>query len=173
MELKRLSRILMRTAAVLLVLVMLSTSMIAGRYARYVTTATFEDSARVARFNIIEELNEENQLFTDVGARVQPGMTTLEGITIKNYSEVTVDFVITVTSQYDNLPLSFKMKDGETELDKTVSANGVTTFIGRIGPNQQEKAFKLFISWPIEENGIQYSGKVDVIRVSVNAIQVD
>lgn len=172
MELKRLSRILMRTAAVLLVLVMLSTSMIAGRYARYVTTATFEDSARVARFNIIEELNEE-KLFTDVGARVQPGMTTLEGITIKNYSEVMVDFTITVTSPFDNLPLSFEMKDGETELKKTVSANGVITFIGRIGPNQQEKAFKLFISWPIEENSPQYSGKVDVIRISVNAIQVD
>lgn len=163
--------IVLRLAAVLLILVMLSTSMIAGRYARYVTTATFEDSARVARFNIVEEFSEP--LFTDVGARIQPGTTTLEGITIKNYSEVAVDFVITVTSQYDNLPLSFEMKDGETELDKTVSANGVTTFIGRIGPNQQEKAFKLFISWPIEENGIQYSGKVDVIRVSVNAIQVD
>ena len=42
--------IVLRVAAVLLILVMLSTSMVAGRYARYVSSADAEDKAHVAAF---------------------------------------------------------------------------------------------------------------------------
>ena len=43
---------MMRLASCLLVLVMLSTSMISGTFAKYVTTGSAEDTARVAKFGV-------------------------------------------------------------------------------------------------------------------------
>lgn len=48
---------MMRLASCLLVAVLLTTSMISGTFAKYVTTATGEDSARVAKFGVVITAN--------------------------------------------------------------------------------------------------------------------
>ena len=71
MNIGKLNSILMRTAAVLLMLVLVTSGMVSGRFAHYVTTATYEDGARVAKFNIVEEGSFFTQLQTDIA----PGVT--------------------------------------------------------------------------------------------------
>ena len=61
--------IVLRAAAVLLILVMLSTSMVAGRYARYTSSASGNDSARVAKFRVTES----GDLKTTFIVKISPG----------------------------------------------------------------------------------------------------
>lgn len=157
-------------AAVLLVLVLLSCNLVSDLYARFVTTATYEDSARVARFNIIDDASD---LFTNVVTDVQPGSTIEEAIILKNYSEVAVEFTVTVENIYHNIPLEFEVKDGEDILYHSETVSGGVVFAGIIGPNQQEKEYKLYISWPTREDNLNYVGKVDMIQVVVKAVQAD
>ena len=63
----------LRLAAVLLILVMLSTSMLAGRYARYASTATGGDSARVIRFGDLT-LTESGNFYDGNKLMVIPGV---------------------------------------------------------------------------------------------------
>ena len=168
MDIKKINRILMRTAAVLLALVLVTSGIVTGRYARYVTTATYEDGARVAKFNIMEE----GKFVTQMRADIAPGITK-ELIAIKNYSEVAVEFTVTVDNVYDNLPLTFEIWDGDTTLSKSENADGVVTFTGSVGPMQQERVLQLGIVWPAGSGNLQYCGRVDLIRVTVDAVQID
>lgn len=169
MDSRKLNPILIRAVAVLLMLVLVTSGMVSGRFARYVTTATYEDGARVAKFNIVEE---KGTLITQMRANIAPGTTT-EVITVKNYSEVAVEFTITVHNVYHNIPLDFEVRDGENTLTKSENADGTVTFTGQIGPGQQEQSFQLNILWPIDETNINYCGRVDLIRVTLDAVQID
>lgn len=169
MDCKKINTILMRTVAVLLMLVLVTSGMVSGRFARYVTTATYEDSARVAKFNIVET---KGAAFTQIPAKITPGETT-EYISVKNYSEVAVEFTIKVESPYKNIPLMFRITDGETVLKATEKANETLTFTGTIGPGQEDKQYQLVIVWPEDPDNIDYIGRVDLIQVTLNAVQVD
>jgi len=164
----KINSILMRTAAVLLMLVLVTSGMVTGRFARYVTTATYEDGARVARFSIVEE----GTFFTQMRANVAPG-TSIEMISVKNYSEVAVEFTVTVDNVYDNIPLDFEVKNGENTLAKSENADGTVSFTGNIGPGQQEQKFQLYLIWPPDPSNINYCGRVDLIRVTLDAVQID
>lgn len=83
--------IVLRLAAVLLVLVMLSTSMVAGRYARYVTTATASDSARVAKYDISVASPSPNSLTMSQDASVEYNFT------VTSNSEVSVEYDLIIT----------------------------------------------------------------------------
>lgn len=168
MDSRKINPILMRAVAVLLMLVLVTSGMVSGRFARYVTTATYEDSARVAKFNIIEE----GAFTTQMRANIIPGSTE-ELICVKNYSEVAVQFTVTVHNVYHNIPLDFEVKDGNNTLTKSQNADGTVTFTGEIGPGQQERSFRLVINWPIDETNINYCGRVDLIRVTLDAVQID
>lgn len=167
MDIKKLNFILMRTAAVLLMLVLVTSGMVSGRLARYVTTATYEDGARVAKFNIVET----GSFATDVRADIAPGVTR-EIIKVQNFSEVAVEFTITVKSLYDNIPLIFQIEDGDT-IHTSSGPNQDLTFTGTIGAGQQEKAFELCINWPIDGTNINYCGRVDLIQITLDAVQID
>lgn len=167
MNIGKINSILMRTAAVLLMLVLVTSGMVSGRFARYVTTATYEDGARVAKFNIVEKGSFFTQLQTDIA----PGVTQ-EMITVKNYSEVAVEFTITVDNVYHNIPLDFEVKDGDATLAKSENADGTVTFTGNIGPGQQSKSFQLNLIWKGDDS-INYIGRVDLIRVTLDAVQID
>ena len=169
MDCKKVNSILMRVLAVLLMLVLVTSSMVSGRYARYVTTATYEDSARVAKFNIVET---KGTAFTQIPAKITPGEVT-EYISVQNYSEVAVEFTIKVESPYKNIPLMFRIMDGEEILAETENVNDMLTFTGTIGPGQQDKQYRLVIVWPLASDNIDYIGRVDLIQVSLNAVQVD
>lgn len=155
--------IVLRLAAVLLILVTLSTSMVAGRYARYTTTASGSDSARVAKF-LVTETNTDGLFTQNVSINVAPGLTSRNTIDVTNSSEVAVNYCIDVNNTYENLPLKFEIKVGE--------ATHAIPFTGAIAPNSSA-TYTLLTTWNSTDNSIDYAGKVDLIQVTLDAIQID
>ena len=170
MDYRKLNFILMRVTAVLLVLVTLSTGMVSKRYARYVTTATYESGARIARFNIVET---RYDLVNRIELKLEPGQTTVEAISVKNYSEVAVDFHIQVENTYKNLPVVFTLSLLENEDESTLAEGKEINAEVQIGAGQDTKELKLRVDWPAEDNSLAYVGKADMICITVNAVQAD
>lgn len=162
MNIQKQSRILMRTAAVLLLLVLVSTSMVTGRYARYTTTVTASDSARVARFSVKENVTFFSETET-VCAEFAPGEMKEITISVENDSEVTIAYTIQAANPYENFPLDFYMKD-----------NSALPFTASMQPGEKAD-FVLVAHWDAGNGGndISYSGKVDLIEITLNATQVD
>ena len=80
--------ITLRIAAVLLILIMLSTSIVAGQYARYTTSATVGDSARVAKYQIsVTPLTED-------ALTVKPDTPDSYDFAVLSNSEVAVEYDI-------------------------------------------------------------------------------
>jgi len=161
--------LMMRAAALLLMLVMLSSSVVSGRYARYITTASYEDSARVAKFNIVVP---ETSATAELQAKLIPG-ESVEGLEIHNYSEVAVEFTLTVENVTDNLPLSFSVTSGESPVTPVGDSTDPATFVGTVPPSSSITDYTLKILWPKSENNIDYCGRVDLIRITLDAQQVD
>ena len=149
---KNFNSILMRTVAVLLMLVFLSTAMVTGRYARYISSASGEDSARVAKFDVTVIEGSQTQSVT---IPIQPGDYVDKYYEVTNNSEVTVALNYTVTNKYSNLPLSI-----------------LTNLSGEIGPGET-KEIPLNVTWPAEENDDKYIGMVDLLEITVQVVQVD
>ena len=142
---------ILRTAAVLLILVMLSTSIMVGRYARYTSGATSKDSARVAKFEVTVS-DKASQLASIL---IQPGEDAQKHFTVENKSEVAVALRFQVSNKYGNLPLEFQYP-----------------LSGAVAPGET-KDVPLLITWPAANNDVQYMGKVDLIEISVQVEQID
>lgn len=110
--------IVLRLAAVLLVLVMLSTSMVAGRYARYTATATASDSARVAKYEITFSSDPNESIALSEGAPASYRFSVTSG------SEVTVEYdlvIILPKALPDGITIS--LSNGTTNVDLTAEGN--------------------------------------------------
>jgi len=81
---QKFNTILMRVIAVLLMLVLLSTAAVTGRFARYISSSSGSDSARVAKFDVA---------VSDIAFNNGDGTYTF---TVTNNSEVTVGYSIVV-----------------------------------------------------------------------------
>lgn len=159
--------IVLRLAAVLLVLVMLSTSMVAGRYARYTSTVTASDSARVAKYEITvsSEPNESIALSESTPASYRFSVTS--------GSEVTVEYDLTIIlPQAQALPtgidISLKYGDEIVNLKQTgnqYAAKNVGTFSPQGGTHEYTLVFTA--TPPVG------AGTIDGISIRVDARQVD
>lgn len=143
--------VLLRLASVLLILVLLSTSVLSGIYARYTTSMVGGDSARVAKF----EVTEAGELLSFFTADIQPGGSISKSVTVENKSEVSISYIITPTSRYSNLPLEF-------------SASGCAVLL----PGQSD-TYTLTVTWPAGKNSTDYCGMVELIQLTLEASQVD
>ena len=153
--------VLLRTAAVLLVLVSVSTSMVAGRYARYTTTVTATGSARVAKF----EVNGTGALLTEnIAVSIIPGGSDETQFSVENASEVSVEYTIAVDNPYHNFPLGFQIKVNGVPHDLPYTAEML--------PGQTIN-YTLVTAWTGNDYSLSYSGKVDLIEISVSATQID
>lgn len=148
---KNIHVIVLRTVVVLLILVCLSTAMVTGRYARYFSSASGEDSARVAKFDVTVS-STTTQL---ASVLIQPGETAEKFFTVENKSEVAVALNFQVSNKYNNLPLEF-----------------LHPVSGVIAPGKT-KEVPLLVTWPAADNDDNYIGKVDLLEISVQAVQVD
>ena len=159
------------TAAILLCLVMASFWLMSNIYARYTAQASGGDSARVAKFNVTESGEATSRIKTDIW----PGETKTYSVDVTNKSEVAIDYTITAKNTYKNLPLKIQIlnKDNQevSSQDTEISATDHTAH-----------TYKVEISWPkttTENNSItdpqspEYSGKTDVIEITLNAVQKD
>ena len=122
---------MMRLASILLVCVLLTTSVISGTFAKYTSSATASDKARVAKWDIYLEDSAMTEtytidLFTYTDANVDvdgngsekviaPGTTGSFTIDLQNKSEVTAAYTIdyTVTNE-SNIPVEYSVDNGAT-----------------------------------------------------------
>lgn len=156
------NHILFSLVSVLLILVLLSTSMLSGLYARYATTVTGGDSARVAKFDI----RKEGSLISDLPLEYIPGDSGIYTLIITNRSEVTVKSTLSIRRLTDNLPLTL-------ELDGTPFADETSVSL-ELAPNSAGTVtYSLSAAWPETLNAEVYSYELDAIRVQVLAEQID
>lgn len=128
--------------------------------ARYITTTSGGDSARVARFAVTTTgtLTETIPMVT-----MKPGDTNSYTVKVKNESEVSIACRIEVDNTYNNLPLSFKMlKDGTQITEDTIPVGDTV-----------ERTYTLCITWHADNSDHQYAEKVDLLVIRLIAEQVD
>ena len=126
---------MMRLASILLVCVLLSTSVISGTFAKYVSSATGSDTAKVAawdiqlkagdaaavkmqytnsvNFNLFDTIMDSNgtSVESDIAGAslIAPGTSGSFSFTIENNSEVTAEYELhyTLTESDDDIPIEF------------------------------------------------------------------
>ena len=149
--------IVLRAAAVLLILVLFTTSIVSGRYARYTSSATGHDSARVAKFRVTEE-GIDGQM---IKVSIAPGQTVKHEIIVHNDSEVAIAYSVIADNKHQNLPLTISVSDGKTTGSSVTLDPGVT------------KTVNLQIYWDETKNEDKYIGMVDTIHLVLTAAQID
>lgn len=158
---EQLKKGILRTAALLLCLTLLSMCATGKMYARYSTGVSYSDGARVAQFHVTEA-GDLTQTITIAG--MKPGDTETFDVEVTSDSEVAIYYSIAVNNVYKNLPLTFQMKNSEGNvIDK-----------GTIGANENTaKKYTLVVTWPSENNSPEYAGKTDLLAITLTAAQVD
>lgn len=159
--------IVLRLAAVLLSLVLITTGMVSGRYARYVTSASGSDSARVAKFTVTQSIlqGETDLTQTIPMPEIKPGETVIIDVVVEHDTEVAVRNTIDVQSLYSNLPLTISVQE------KGTGNSGSSTFT--YGPGRFKKEYEAAITWVRGSNDVDYIGMVDLITITVTSEQVD
>lgn len=157
-----------RVAAVLVYLVLVTNYFVTGTFARYSTSETGGDSARVAKFSV----RGDGILQQPIEANLAPGEkaknTTLN---IYNDSEVAVEYTVTVTNETKNLPLNFYIATGESNVEP--NSNGSIVIKNQPLPCGKNDQYNLIIGWKEGESNPAVMGMVDHIVVTVTAVQVD
>ncbi len=154
----------MHVAFLLLCAVLLSAYAIGGLYARYTTSQNNSDEARVAKF-VFNDNNFTESQSTLVPVSIAPGESQPTSITVQNNGEVAIKCVVKIENLTENLPLKPMDKiDGKTDYKILES---------EVIPCDETRTFTWNISWPAEENSIDYIGKMDILRVTVTVEQVD
>lgn len=148
----------MTAACVLLCLTLLSFHFTGGLYARYTTSASGDDGARVAKFNVTDTFTETLSLSST------PGITQVRKIVVTNNSEVAVSYVVTVENTTKNIPYKFSVNDSAPQLYQcsvpcTIAPGGDDTVT-------------ITAQWD-KEGALAYMGMVDLVSISVTAQQID
>jgi hypothetical protein len=161
---------ILRTVAVLLYLVLLSTWMLSGLSARFVTGGSAGDEARVAVFDITESSTMSHQF----AVTMKPGNTDSNDIRIvvKNSSETAVSYTIAFELG-GNLPLTVaptENQTGETALSKedgTLVWHTVSEMAG------SERTYSFQLTWDEAQNSYQYAEGIESVTVVITAVQED
>lgn len=157
-------------AMVLLCLVMITTHMTAGLYARYTSSGSGEDSARVAKF----EVTQSGTLTENMALSVKPGDESDQkpgqeagNIEVTNNSEVAVAYTIHIkiaTNNLKDLKLFVPSQENTPTRDMT--------FTGNISPNST-RTFEIRSWWPLTQDSLDYRGMVDKLEITLKAEQID
>lgn len=143
---------MMRLGAILLVCVLMTTAVISGTFAKYTSSATVTDSAKVAKWSVLvgtediagnttktlnidlfstvlgtEDGEEEQDILNNNGSLIAPGTKGSFDIVLTNSSEVNATYDLTFTlDNDDNIPIVFT---GMTNEDDTAIGMGDTKTI--------------------------------------------
>ena len=165
---------MMRLASILLVCVLLTTSVISGTFAKYTTTQSVQDTARVAKwdidfagkdnttkdfafdlFNTVngngtgDESGDDNDVANVDGQTIiAPGTSGSFEISLVNNSEVNAKYTIAYTVYNGkSIPVEFKVGDGAWNTDLTAfNANDIV-----IGMNETA-SITVYWKWEYEGN---------------------
>lgn len=157
---QRHANIPMCLAGVLFCLTLISIHLTGGLYAKYTTRSEFEDLARVAKFEVTENQTRfQQELVVDM----TPGTYT-SSITVDNQSEVAINYVVTVKNTTGNLPLKFQIGGAAVTSGEHISVNSI--------PVGGKEDISMNIIWD-QEGALAYIGMVDMISITVEAVQID
>lgn len=160
MDSQQLKNAVLRLAALLLCLTLLSAWAASGMYARYSTGITGSASARVAKFRISDTLASGESTLSISG--MAPGSTQSYSFQVTGDSEVAVKYTLKVTNETGNLPLTY-----------TATYPGANDY-GTIAPNDKTpKDIQLTVYWPADKDSPEYAGKTDLLTVRLTAEQID
>lgn len=144
---------------VLACLVLISTHFTSGLYARYISTVSASDAARVAKFQITDTLaitdSEGNAVnVTVVADSLIPGERTTYAFSVVNNSEVTVNFSVRGEAKIGNLPLT------------------MTPVTVQLAPDES-KNVEFAVVWDAAKNDPAYGDMIELIDIIATAEQVD
>lgn len=163
----------------LLAAVFWTSHLTSGLYARYVTSDTASDSARVAEFKVSDQINGSPAQTLTVSAELRPPVagdtsdpegdqsSKLYGISVKNDSNIAVNYIIIVENLTNNLPLDFGVKKGTQSLSK----NSEEEFVIAIGVGETAE-FTLTMSWQDEKLDPELMGQVDLVEITLLVEQI-
>ena len=136
-------------------LVLLSSQMVIGINAKFLSSDSATDEARVASFKIEADVTDGG---TNITAPIDmmPGSVQELTITVKSSSEVAVKVTINVETA-GNLPLTI--------------SEAVSTFDINAGGGTFKKT--ITISWDGSLNDAKYSGEIDIVRIFITTEQAD
>ncbi len=167
----------MRIALILLCLVLASSYLVAGMLAKYTTSDSDGDTARVAKF-IFRLSDTGTSHFIDLSDIKQPGDS-------KEYEFTVSSAGSEITEQYR----AIMQLNGSMPLVCTLEVGSDTATIDRLAasdvdlPQEKEltgvlnsdKEFKLTVEWPADKNDLKYASgsAVGELILTVTGIQVD
>lgn len=153
--------LILRLIALLLMAFFISSRMMTESLAKYSTTATSQDSARVAKFiDIDKDITSEGTIIFNSELVMNPGDEKEVELTIVNSGEVTLDFTMDISS-YETLPLDYYI-DGVL----------IKNYQKRLNPGDSVKVTVL-MKWEEELNDYIYSNVVDSVSFYASCEQVD
>ena len=153
MQTKKHNLIMLILMTVVILLTFVSASLVATTLAKYMSSKTDNNSSVVAKFNVSEALENggAEQVLT---VKLKPGESVTERVLVTNSGDVLIKYTITVINSTNNLPLEF------------------IGYTGTIAPGQADFVCPITITWPKEKNDPSFSGKVDMIKISIQVEQV-
>ena len=152
------NRWLFRILSILLVACLISSVMVSRLYARYISSAAHSDSGRVAAFDV----RQTGELTAFFHVSLAPGQSSQKTVIVQNSSEVAILYSVAVENAYNNLPLTFTINGNPLPYQEQIPCN-----------RNHGQTLTLEIVWPAEVNDASYIGKVDLIKITLNATQAD
>ena len=168
-----------RIAAVLLCLTVVSIWGTSGLYARYSTTASGSDEARVALWGSTQTI----QLADSDTLPKQPGQTCSYNLTVTNQrdgnkvSEVAQKYSIQVVTA-GNLPLTYTLTKNGTEIGTFTETDSAShTFaendMAFVAGTARSDSYELTVEWPSDKTSPSLASIPDYIEINVCSEQVD
>ena len=147
-------------------LCIISNSMLGGMFARYVTKDSNKDSARVAKFEIVDD-----GLYSDVTVlrvTAKPDAEHAFYYDVTNKSEVSVRVIVTSTNLTNNLPLKIVVEGAEGKFFTDENSKVIIEFV--VGETQR---IKIGFAWSTDSendlpyNSPEYAGMIYMVKISV------
>ena len=168
--------------AVLMYLVILTSSLSSGLYARYTSKGSGTDNARVARFEFVTESTSAVEVI-DIGDISSPGDSVTYQFKVANNNGSSVCEVAqryTVSIKVDgNMPLACELSQGGGASDnlETFSGSKRTLIIeGELLAGEvDEDTFSLTVKWPEDQNSADLANGMALgkITLTVTSQQMD
>lgn len=171
---------IIRFAALLVCLVLITTYMLSGAYSKFYTSASGGESARVARFS--PDFTSAKVLdFEKVS-----GYTAEIDFSVQNYSDENLPETAMkckiVLKTTGNIPLTFTLTDSEENPLQTWECDGTSgeqiyeytdsSLVFSVGTKEYVD-YKLKIEWPSDRNDARFSGMTDAIYLEAVFQQID
>lgn len=154
---------MLRAAAILLCLVAASLYLVTGLYARYTTSTTGSDGARVAKFEVAT--GGDILMSNPFQVTMKPGETQRRTVTVQNNSEVAVTCILTAENTTGNLPLELSWhKKGESLETNTFDMAATESAV---------HTYELSIHWPEDQKDVSFNREVDHLVVTILCQQID